>query len=120
MAKKVKPVKKDPVVDAAIRLDLGCGDNKREGFAGVDKFKTASTDYIVDLFKFPWTTDKGYSWKDNSVDEMFCSQFVEHIPAAIRPRFFEEAWRVLKEDAQFVVIVPYWASMRSVQDFTHE
>ena len=36
-----------------VRLDLACGDNKREGYFGVDKYKTASTDKVVDLMKYP-------------------------------------------------------------------
>src|SRR5271169_5409273 len=103
MAKTKKAVKK-VVEPKVLKLDLGCGDNKKEGFLGVDKFKTSSTDIVQDLFMFPW------QWKDESVDELHCANFVEHIPKELRPRFFEEAWRVLKVDAKFTVICPYWAS----------
>jgi hypothetical protein len=57
-----------------LRLDLGCGNNPREGFEGVDKF-APNAKHKVDLFKFPWP------WADNSVDELHASHFLEHIPA---------------------------------------
>ncbi len=109
-----------------LKLDLGCGDNKRDGFFGIDIAKTKSTDMVRDLFKFPWP------FEDNSVDEIFASHFFEHVPQKIRGKFMDEIYRILKpceKDpnnpnipikgfCQF--IVPYWSSMRSVQDFTHE
>jgi predicted SAM-dependent methyltransferase len=56
-----------------IRLDLACGQSPREGFEGVDFF-APNAKHKVDLLKFPWP------WADNSVDEINCSHFVEHIP----------------------------------------
>lgn len=32
----------------------------------------------------------------------------------------DELWRVLIPEGKVTIIVPYWSSMRSVQDFTHE
>jgi hypothetical protein len=101
------------------KLDLGCGDNKREGFTGVDKYKTASTDAEVDLFVFPWPI----------ADEVHMSHFFEHVPARTRPKFIEEIFRILKEpvrDGEQLVkeggkatfITPMYDRM--FQDFTHE
>jgi hypothetical protein len=97
-----------------IKLDLGCGDRKQDGFIGVDKYKTASTDKLVDLFKFPWP------WKDGTVDEVHCSHFFEHVPAAVRPKFMDELHRILKKGAKATIICPYGGSVRSMQDYTHE
>jgi hypothetical protein len=96
-----------------LRLDLGCGRNKLEGFTGVDKY-SPDADVKLDLFVFPWP------WKDNSVDEIHASHFVEHIPQNLRWRFFEEACRVMKKDAMFRIIVPSWKSERAYGDMTHE
>lgn len=57
-----------------LRLDLGCGNTPREGFEGVDVAGDKAM-HKVDLFKFPWP------WADNSVEELHCSHFAEHIPA---------------------------------------
>lgn len=95
-------------------LDLGCGDNKREGFKGVDFVKTKSTDYVHDLFKFPWP------FKTDSVEEVHCAHFFEHIPAKVRPKFMDELYRVLAPEGKVTIITPYFNSVRATQDFTHE
>ena len=96
-----------------LRLDLGCGDNPAPGFKGVDKFSRSAA-YKLDLFKFPWP------FKDNSVDELYANQFFEHIPNTLRVPFMDECYRILKPGGKFTVISPYWTSMRSIQDPTHE
>lgn len=123
--------------ETLIKLDLGCGQNKKEGFLGVDIVKTDHADFQQDLFEFPW------QWKDNSVDEIFASHFFEHVPQDKRFRFMDECWRILRPcgcvkecptvmtpgglcstqcpepGGQCMFITPYWSSMRSVQDPTH-
>lgn len=93
--------------------DLGCGDNKREGFTGVDKFKTKSVDILCDLFKFPWKL------KSNSADEVHASHFFEHIPGELRGKWMDELYRIMKPGAKATIIVPYGGSHRAAQDFTH-
>lgn len=123
-----------------IRLDLASGPKPQDGFEGVDMY--ADVKHRVNLLQFPWP------WETSSVDEMFCSHFIEHIPMAyanpgflplqvqdpeqrysIVPRdeydrdlwclFFDEAWRVLKPDGVFTVIWPALQSVRAFQDPTH-
>ena len=96
-----------------LRLDLGCGENKVPGFVGVDLY-APSADIKHDLFKFP------YPFADNSVDEIHCSHFIEHIPRALRWPFFEECYRILKAGAQMKIVVPSWKSERAYGDMTHE
>jgi hypothetical protein len=122
---------KETKADEPLRLSLACGDNKPEGFKGVDIAKTASVDYVQDLMKFPWS-----QFKDNSVDEIEISHYVEHIPHGDGfndPffQFFDEVHRILKPaefdptnpnipTKGFVKIVsPYYSSMRAWQDPTH-
>lgn len=97
-----------------IKLDLGCGDNKKEGFTGVDKFKTPSVDVEHDLFTFPWP------FESESVEEVHSSHFIEHIPQYTRPRFYEELCRILVPGGKALLIAPYGKSARALQDFTHE
>lgn len=97
-----------------IRLDLGCGNNKAQGFTGVDKFKTDSTDVIHDLLVYPWP------FEDASVEEIHCSHFFEHIAGMDRPRFMEEVYRVLTPGGKATFITPYYKSPRATQDFTHQ
>ncbi|MFA7242402.1 MAG: methyltransferase domain-containing protein [Sulfuricellaceae bacterium] len=96
------------------KLDIACGNRKQPGFIGVDKYETPSTDALVDLLVFPWP------WKSESIDEVYCSHFFEHIPKEQRPVFMEELYRILKTGAKATIICPYGGSNRAMQDFTHE
>lgn len=96
-----------------LKLDLGCGDNKKEGFTGVDKFKTDSVDIVHDLFVYPWP------FEDASVEEVHCSHFFEHIPGMDRPKWIDELYRVLAPGGKATLITPYARSPRATQDFTH-
>ena len=117
----------------ARRLDLACGQRPLEGFEGVDLL--AAAEHRIDLLKFPWPFD------DDSVDELYCSHFVEHIDCRlVEPRdlvdanpqtlarwvgvdllfgFFDEAWRILRHGGKMKVIVPSLKTDRAFQDPTH-
>lgn len=97
-----------------MKLDLACGQRKREGFHGVDIVACPGADQVFDLRTTPWP------WHDASVDEVWCSHFFEHLTGEQRMAFMEELWRVLKPDAQATLITPYWSSIRAVQDPTHQ
>jgi hypothetical protein len=127
-----KQSSKQPKANKPLKLSLACGDNKPEGFKGVDIAKTKSADYVQDLLTFPWS-----QFADNSVDEIECSHFVEHIPHGNGYedpffQFFDEIYRILKP-AEFdpanpniptkgfaVITCPYYSSMRAWQDPTHQ
>jgi predicted SAM-dependent methyltransferase len=55
------------------KLNLACGQNKGEGFFGIDVVKTEATDAVIDLEKYPWDIES------ESAEEIFCSHYVEHI-----------------------------------------
>lgn len=95
-----------------LKLDLGCGENKREGFTGVDFF--ANADLKVDLFQFPWP------WDSDTVEEVWCSHFFEHIPGPMRIPWMDELWRILVPKGKATIIVPYWSSPRAIQDPMHQ
>jgi SAM-dependent methyltransferase len=94
------------------KLDLGCGKNPREGFIGVDALDFGQH-YVLDLTK-PWP------WKDDSVEEVHCSHFVEHLKPDERIHFINELYRVLKKDGKATIIVPSWSSERAYGDLTHQ
>jgi len=132
-----------------LKLDLGCGQNPKEGFEGVDLYGDKAR-HKIDLFKFPWP------FLDESVDEIHASHFLEHIPAreieerdiavhgaswstttnpdggpAMRARrlqflgkdmlfaFMDECYRILKPDCWMHVVVPSGRSNRAFWDPTH-
>lgn len=96
---------------APVKLDLACGQNRREGFTGVDCVDGENVDLVVDLERYPWP------FEDDSVDELHCSHFIEHVPDLCG--FIDEAWRVAKDDATFTIVCPYYTSIRAWQDPTH-
>lgn len=96
-----------------LKLDLGCGKNKREGFTGVDIRKFDGVDLVADLTK-PWP------WKDGSVEEVNCSHFLEHLTAPERVHFANELFRVLKQGGKAQIVTPHWCSCRAYGDMTHQ
>lgn len=108
-AEETKPV--------LLKLDLGCGTNKKEGFSGVDRTKFPGVDIVHDLTTFPWP------FADNSVEEAHCSHFLEHLDHNAanpqRVKFMNELYRILIPGGKCTIITPHWASNRAYGDFTH-
>lgn len=96
-----------------MKLDLGCGQNKQNGFKGVDIVAGPGVDYVLDLEQFPWTP-----FEDNSVEEVYCSHYVEHTNDLIT--FMDEIWRICVDGAKVTLIAPYYTSIRAWQDPTHK
>lgn len=102
----------------SIKIDLGCGKNKKEGFVGVDQYPMEGVDVVLDIGTSPWP------WEDDSVDEAHSSHFLEHLTNFEdkwqRTHFFNELYRVLKPGAKCTIIIPHWASTRYYGDPTHK
>lgn len=106
---------KKVTVDAALKLDFGCGPNPREGFEGVDRLDfDGKVKHVVDLRETPWP------WADNSVTEAHASHFVEHLTAIERVHFCNELYRILIPNGTCQLIVPHWNSCRAYGDPTHQ
>lgn len=117
-----------------MKLDFGCGPNKREGFLGVDSRPfDGKVDVVLDLAaKRIESTPNGvggfieqasfvpWPWEDNSVDEAHSAHFVEHLNAQERIHFVNELYRILKPGGKCQIIVPHWASCRAYGDLTHQ
>jgi len=98
---------------APLKLDLGCGKNKKEGFFGVDVEKFPGVDMVFDLTN-PWP------WEDESVDEIHCSHFIEHFDSVDRAHIVNEAYRVLKPGGKMTLIAPHCFSERAYGDPSHK
>jgi hypothetical protein len=94
-----------------LKLDIGCGQNPKEGFDGVDLWEGAK--YSFDVRVAPWP------FADQSVGEVYSNQFLEHLTGLERMPFMDELWRVMAVDAKATIVTPYWSSTRSIQDPTH-
>ena len=109
--KRKKKAAKEPV---KYKLDIGCGKNKKEGFLGVDAIKMDGVDVVTDVRKTPW------QWPDNSVSEVNCSHFLEHLDGPERVAFYNELYRVMEPGAKASIVVPHWGSGRAYGDPTHK
>lgn len=96
-----------------MKLDLGCGKTKQAGFIGVDTISFDGVDVVHDL-RTPWP------WESETVEEVYCSHFLEHLTNTERIHFWNELYRVLKKDAKAQIIVPHWSSGRAYGDPTHQ
>jgi SAM-dependent methyltransferase len=94
-----------------LRLDLACGQCKKEGFLGVDKEMLSGVDIVCDLDQYPWP------FEDESVYEIYCSHYVEHVRDLVK--FMDECYRILKPCSLMTIVCPYFSSERAWQDPTH-
>jgi len=83
-----------------MRLNLGCGNDVREGYVNVDFRQTHPSVVIVDLSVLPWP------FEDSSADEILMLDFLEHFPYAQTSRILMECRRILKDGGKVVVQVP--------------
>lgn len=94
-----------------IKIDLGCGKTKKEGYVGIDKYQMEGVDILCDFEK------EKLPFEDNSVDRIYASNVLEHIDNI----FFlmEECYRILKPDGMMKILVPHYKSRIAFQDPTH-
>ncbi|MEM4703641.1 MAG: class I SAM-dependent methyltransferase [Candidatus Bathyarchaeia archaeon] len=78
-----------------LKLDIGCGSNKKEDFLGVDVIRTKATDVVADATNLPF--------KDDCVDYIYSRRCVQHIKDDIKA--LKEICRVLKSDGKLQLIV---------------
>jgi hypothetical protein len=98
-----------------VRLNLGCGTKKLDGWVNVDKVAAASPDQVVDLEALPWP------WPDDSVDEVLLAHVLEHLGAetAVYLGIIKELYRVCRDGARITIAVPHPRHDHYLNDPTH-
>jgi predicted SAM-dependent methyltransferase len=94
------------------KLNLGCGNDIRQGYVNLDFFNFKGVDVIWNINKFP------YPFKDNSFSEIIISHVLEHVDDVVR--VMEEVWRISKPGAIIKIGVPYYSGLNAVTDPTHK
>lgn len=96
-----------------MKLNLGCGHNKIEGYVNVDH--AHDPDVKCDLESFPWP------WETSSVEEIRAHHILEHLGADSKTfiSVVKEMHRVMKGGAVLDVIVPHPRHDDFLNDPTH-
>lgn len=102
-----------------IRLNIGCGDNKIEGFINIDGYPGVKPDILLDIMNCP------LPYKDGTVEEVVLFHCIEHIPEKLHVQVLGEIFRVLKAGGKFVISYPeflkcveaYKANLRGQREF---
>jgi hypothetical protein len=97
-----------------MKLNIGCGRDIKEGWENIDAIDFGQGKKNV------YDVRKGIKAKDNTVDEIHCSHFIEHLTWPERVSFFNELYRVMKPEAKATIILPHWCSARYYGDPTHK
>jgi ubiquinone/menaquinone biosynthesis C-methylase UbiE len=92
-----------------MKLNLGAGEQKFDGFTSVDLYDPVA-DVKADICDLPFTSD--------SVDEIVAFQVIEHIPYQNSEMMFFEMYRVLKKGCTATIETPdiEYIAMKIVED----
>ena len=102
-----------PAVAVPLKLNLGAGRSRMDGYLSVDEIPFEGLDVVADLRK-PWP------WGDNTVSDIHMSHVLEHFDGDERVHIFNEMYRVLIPGGKAYIITPHWDSQRAYGDFTHK
>ena len=92
-----------------MKIDLGCGNNKRHGYIGVDGTKKTGVDIVHNLNNLPLPFD------DESATDIELSQILEHVDEPLK--LLSECHRILvKDGGQIHIRVPHGSCCRSTWD----
>jgi len=96
-----------------MKLNLGCGNDFKEGYVNVDKYGTPDIQYDLEIFPWPW--------KDSSVTEIVLSHVLEHLGqnTQIYLRLIQELYRVCEDQGFLHITVPHPRHENFINDPTH-
>jgi predicted SAM-dependent methyltransferase len=94
-----------------VKVNLGCGMHHMDGWVNVDHNPDCNPDRIADLSKYP------FPFPTNSMDEIYCSHLVEHIPDITK--FMLELYRIAKNGCIIHIKYPLFTSRSAYADPTH-
>ena len=92
--------------DSIKKLNLGAGEDRKEGYINIDWNKMANPDVVHDLNVFP------YPFGDNTFDLIEASHVLEHLSGPFLA--MKELHRILKPGGKLIVKVPHFS-----RGFTH-
>ena len=96
---------------SATRVNLGCGNDLREGYINVDSSPAVNPDKVWNLEETP------LPFEDDSIDEIVANHVMEHIHNFIP--LMHDIHRCCKPNATIRIRTPFYASWGQFNDPTH-
>jgi hypothetical protein len=98
---------------SGLRLNLGCGQKRFDGYINVDRF--GEPDLRHDLESIPWP------WPDDSVSEIIMEHVLEHLgrDVTVYLDIWKEIYRVCRDGATIRIAVPHHRHEFFYDDPTH-
>jgi predicted SAM-dependent methyltransferase len=103
-----------------VKLNLGCGFDKRDGWLNVDGFAACEPDLVMDMEATPWPLGS------DAFEHVLLKHVLEHVGAEFRvfAAVMRELWRVTAPGGLVEIHVPhvrhdtYWSDPTHVRAFT--
>ncbi len=92
-----------------MKLNLGSGHNKFEGYVNIDILKSAKPDICMDMTREP------LPFENESVDYIYSSHVFEHLGDF--EYTLKECYRVMKDKATLFLILPYATSVGADSEY---
>jgi predicted SAM-dependent methyltransferase len=83
-----------------MKLNLGCGLDKKQGYINIDIRREVNPDLIWNLENIP------YPFETNSVEEIIAKDVLEHIPFRKVENILKEWFRILKPQGKLYIQTP--------------
>jgi SAM-dependent methyltransferase len=94
------------------KLNLGCGNQIKNGYVNLDRVPLEGVDLICDLEQFY------YPFKENVFDEIYCNNILEHLDDLVH--VMEELHRIAKPRARIIIRAPHFTCQYAFADPTHK
>ena len=94
-----------------MKLNLGAGKKKIDGYVNVDNSLMFAPDEVVDL-------NNAWPWADNSVEEVVASHVLDHLPMSPTDVMLN-LYRILKPGGKASITVPHPRSDDFINDPSH-
>ena len=93
-----------------MKLNLGCGYDRREGWINLDIKEGEGVDVVHDLNKVP------LPFENEEFDYILCNSILEHVNVI---PLMNEIHRILKKNGILKICVPHFTSTLNYEDLTH-
>lgn len=94
------------------KINLGSGGEKKDGYLGLDVRNLPGVDIVRDILR-------GLPFANETIDEIYSENFLEHVPQAEVVWVMNEIWRVLKFGGLAHHFIPLVGTDNDWQDPTH-